>query len=595
MGKEKKKIFEVILDVFAWLSLILAVLLAVTTIFASLSGDNGKEVFGVRMLIVKSDSMSAPEGQTEDVYFNSGDLIFIKKVENTSNLKEGQVITFVSYNAESYGQIITHKIREVKISTSGKTIGYVTYGIRTGVNDQVVVSPESVIGVYSGKLPSVGKFFSFLQTPQGFALSVMIPSVLIIIYFSISVGKSLGKKGEGEEVDYKQDFNELKDKLASLESKIETLVTAITAQQASIPNQGVENIQPTTQDAQTTATQESSATDTSSTSNEDERAKKIPFVAKLLSLDKNIQQVFANVHNALLSYKKVSARTSLRCISYRLGRVLLAKMTVRGKTLKLHLALDVENFNQNVYFQRDLSSVKAYELVPFTVKLKSARGEKNALKLVEELMAKNNVVKNLKFEGVDILTILANELPQQELAVTDVQEDEQTSEQTLSQTEEQPTAEQSSVQDDGEGESIFGKGSKKIPFTEKLLTLDQTVQSFFLSVHNTLASYKKVSARTSFRCISYRLGRILLAKMTVRGKTLKLHLALDVDKFNKNVYFQNDLSSVKAYEQVPFTVKVKSARGVKNAIALTQQLMAQNNIVINGKYEQIDDVRKIAK
>ena len=51
------------------------------------------------------------------------------------------------------------------------------------------------------------------------------------------------------------------------------------------------------------------------------------------------------------------------------------------------------------------------------------------------------------------------------------------------------------------------------------------------------------------------MGRKLLAKITVRGKTLKLHLALDVAKFNKNVFFQKDMSSVKAYAEVPFTVE----------------------------------------
>lgn len=582
MGKEKKKIFEIILDVFAWLSLILALLIAVATIFASFSGDNGKEVFGVRMFIVQSDSMSAPEGQVEDVYFNAGDLIFVKKAEDSTNLKEGQVITFVSYNPDSYGKIITHRIREVRVSPSGKTIGYVTYGIRTGVNDQSVVSPETVIGVYEGKLAGVGNIFTFLKTPQGFALSVMIPSVLIIIYFSISIGRALGKKGEEEErVNYKDDLNELKEKLGSIESKIEGLLTLLTTQRAQVPVQGAVVQGAVEQPQSVEQPQNPVGDETVATETQGLNVRKIPFALKLLSLDASVQQMFANVHNQLISYKKVSARISFKCISYRLGRVLLAKITVRGKTIKLHFALDVEKYNKNVYFQKDTSSVKAYEQVPFAVKLKSARGEKNAIKLIEDLMANNGAIKNQKFEKVDILSLLREQTALQE---NDAEEPTITQE-----------ADQEAQEEASENTSPFGKGGKKIPFIEKLSNLEQNIKDNFIAVHNALAQYKKVSARTSFRCVSYRLGRVLLAKMTVRGKTLKLHLALDVEKFNKNVYFQNDLSSVKAYEQVPFTVKVKSARGVKNALVLIESLMTQNNAVINGKYAQIDNIEQLEK
>ena len=66
-SKNNKKIFDKIMDVFAWLSFSLAVILSVATIFAAVSDQNGKEVFGARLLIVKTDSMSKPPLVEEEI------------------------------------------------------------------------------------------------------------------------------------------------------------------------------------------------------------------------------------------------------------------------------------------------------------------------------------------------------------------------------------------------------------------------------------------------------------------------------------------------------------------------------------------------
>jgi hypothetical protein len=71
--------------------------------------------------------------------------------------------------------------------------------------------------------------------------------------------------------------------------------------------------------------------------------------------------------------------------------------------------------------------------------------------------------------------------------------------------------------------------------------------------------------------------------MTVRGKTLKLHLALDVNAFDKKVFSQKDMASVKAYTDVPFTVKVKSNRGKNNALKLVDALMVENECEVDPK------------
>ena len=194
--KQKAISFGKIINVFAWLSLLLAILTSALTVFASLSGEeNGKEIFGYKMLIVTSDSMSkSPISENEAIFFNSGDLIFIESIDDYKALSVGDVITFISYNPQSYGKTVTHKIREIRYTISKEISGYVTYGINTGINDTTIVKPENIIGKYSFKIPKIGNIFSFLKTSGGYYLSVLIPAVLLIIFFSIKVGKILGKK-----------------------------------------------------------------------------------------------------------------------------------------------------------------------------------------------------------------------------------------------------------------------------------------------------------------------------------------------------------------------------------------------------------------
>jgi hypothetical protein len=85
------------------------------------------------------------------------------------------------------------------------------------------------------------------------------------------------------------------------------------------------------------------------------------------------------------------------------GRDTIAKIVVRGKTLKLHLALNVNDYSKTIFFQEDASGVKAYEEVPFAVKIKSERAKNNALKLVNSLAENKSLVKDEQFKKENVL------------------------------------------------------------------------------------------------------------------------------------------------------------------------------------------------
>jgi predicted transport protein len=135
--------------------------------------------------------------------------------------------------------------------------------------------------------------------------------------------------------------------------------------------------------------------------------------------------------------------------------------------------------------------------------------------------------------------------------------------------------------------------AKRIPFAEKMLAIDAKTQSYYNTLNNTFRSLRKINPRISMKGVSYRLGKELVAKITIRGKTMRLHLALDVNAFAQNVYFQKDLSDVKAYAEVPLMVKVKSDRGLKNALKLVDALIQEKGIEKKTRFVEIDSLEDL--
>lgn len=161
------------------------------------------------------------------------------------------------------------------------------------------------------------------------------------------------------------------------------------------------------------------------------------------------------------------------------------------------------------------------------------------------------------------------------------------------------TTEAFEVPEEPQEELVVGEANalvidaKRIPFKEKLLGADEKVQGYYNELYNKFISYRKMHPRVSAKGVSFRFGRDLVAKITYRGKTMKLHLALDINAFDENIYFQKDMSDVKSYVEVPFTVKVKSDRGVKKAIELIDALTFAKGIEAKTRFETVDAVAEL--
>ena len=158
--------------------MILAICMMIFTIISVRTFDQtDRDLFGYKAFIVMSDSMSATD-------FDAGDLVLTKEVDPYS-LVEGDIIAYISQDPESYGEVITHKIRTITTDENGE-LAFVTYGTTTDTDDGSVVGYMYVLGKYQFHIPKVGTFFQFLKTTPGYIVCILTPFTILILMEGIN-------------------------------------------------------------------------------------------------------------------------------------------------------------------------------------------------------------------------------------------------------------------------------------------------------------------------------------------------------------------------------------------------------------------------
>ena len=280
MNTAAKKILNIALKIVTWLLVAFTVFMMIFTVVTVTTVDrNDRSIFGVKFYIVQTDSMSLSENNKDmDVHFNAGDIVIIKNVKDSRALQAGDVIAFMSTNSVSYGETVTHMIREVKKNEDGKVLGYVTYGTNTGTDDEALVEPEYVLGVYSGKLPGVGKFFAFVKSTPGYIVCVLVPFLLLILYNGINVIR-LFRRYKREQM---ADMLAEKEKLEAERAENKRMMQELLALKAQLDGKnGGEGTPPAEPASEVASTEETAADEISETKSEEVPTEKITDENKL--------------------------------------------------------------------------------------------------------------------------------------------------------------------------------------------------------------------------------------------------------------------------------------------------------------------------
>ena len=122
--------------------------------------------------------------------------------------------------------------------------------------------------------------------------------------------------------------------------------------------------------------------------------------AKMMQAEKEVKDYYDIIKNELLSYKGVRCRLSWKHEAFYKGRVLVAKLKVRGKHLRLLLPLDPKDYIDTKYKVKDLSDKKNHADTPLGYSIKNDRRSVYAKDLIATVMLMNGVEKAEETEFV---------------------------------------------------------------------------------------------------------------------------------------------------------------------------------------------------
>lgn len=126
---------------------------------------------------------------------------------------------------------------------------------------------------------------------------------------------------------------------------------------------------------------------------------RIPFQERMKTADKSIRDNYNELKNYILSYG-VKSRISNSGDTFRLHTKTYVKLTIAGKGLKLYYALDPKDYENTTIPVLDAGHKGIYEEIPLVFKVKSDLSIKRAKQLVDDAMAKDNLVQG-EVENID--------------------------------------------------------------------------------------------------------------------------------------------------------------------------------------------------
>ena len=129
-------------------------------------------------------TQSVPNDKFEDLGMNKGDLIFIKKVD-VDDVQVGDTIVFMKNTTSK--DIYIQKVAKIETNSDGKVTAWL---VESDTNISTLVLTDQLVGEYNGnRIAAVGSIVSFLGTPWGIAICMIIPLGLLVAYEVVSAKK----------------------------------------------------------------------------------------------------------------------------------------------------------------------------------------------------------------------------------------------------------------------------------------------------------------------------------------------------------------------------------------------------------------------
>ena len=117
---------------------------------------------------------------------------------------------------------------------------------------------------------------------------------------------------------------------------------------------------------------------------------RLTFSERLLKSDKELQALYSEIKNEILSYG-VKSRISANGDTFRLHKKMYVRITVAGKSLKLYFALNPADYANTTIPVQDASNKEMYAEIPLVFKVKSGLSVRRCKDLIQDVMEKDGL------------------------------------------------------------------------------------------------------------------------------------------------------------------------------------------------------------
>ena len=129
----------------------------------------------------------------------------------------------------------------------------------------------------------------------------------------------------------------------------------------------------------------------------------------------------------------------------------------------------------------------------------------------------------------------------------------------------------------------------RVPFTEKFNDISPRSRLYYSDLKNLLLSFG-LEAKMTFKNEEFTKDGEIVAKLSISGKIVRLHLALDPNDptlpFER--YTQFSLAEKPSYKDVPFTVKIRSELLFRRCKELIRIVAEIKKLTKNESYQKQD-------
>ena len=129
------------------------------------------------------------------------DAVINVKANTPSDIKVGDVVTFISTSVLTPGTTITHRVIGITRDENG-AVCYQTKGDWNKVPDQACAKFHNIIGKVVFTIPQLGRVQLFLAKQGGWIICILIPALIIIVRDVLRITKLVGIKDSANKMIY---------------------------------------------------------------------------------------------------------------------------------------------------------------------------------------------------------------------------------------------------------------------------------------------------------------------------------------------------------------------------------------------------------